>query len=68
MKLPGGLSMPYSLQDATAALVSVVIILGVVVLAVLERPIPPELGPPLGGAVTWLFIRSAQTTGKVNGT
>jgi len=47
-------------QDIAATVVAVLLTLGVIVLAVLTRPIPAELGPSLGAAMTLLFVRSAQ--------
>jgi len=48
-------------NDVAPALVAVLLVLGVLVLAVLGKPIPPELSTSLGAAVSWLFVRSAQS-------
>lgn len=47
--------------DYAPAVVAVLLVLGCIVLAVLERPIPAELSTSLGAAVSWLFVRSAQS-------
>jgi len=47
-------------QDAAAALVAIILAMGVVVLAVLDHDIPPEIAGPLGASTTWLFVRSVQ--------
>lgn len=52
--------MRFILQDLAATLVAVLLVSGIIALAALALPIPPELGPPLGAATTWLFIRGAQ--------
>lgn len=48
------------LQDLFAGFVAVVLVVGSVICAVLEEPIPAELSAPTAAAVTWLFMRSAQ--------
>lgn len=52
--------MRFILQDFAATLVAVLLVAGIIALAALGLPIPAELGPPLGAATTWLFIRGAQ--------
>jgi len=47
-------------QDVAACIVAVVIVIGIVVLALFSRPIPPELGIASGSAITWLFVRTTQ--------
>lgn len=55
----GILSRSVTFQDMTASLVSLVLVIGLLVLAFLDRPIPPSLTVALGSATTWLFIRAA---------
>jgi len=47
-------------QDAAAALVSVALVIGVIVLGVANKEIPDILNIALGSSATWLFARSAQ--------
>jgi hypothetical protein len=47
-------------QDLAASLVSVLLAIGVVLLAFAGKEVPAELGMALGSAITWLFVRSAQ--------
>jgi len=56
-------------HDVAAALVAVVLTIGIIILAVLELEIPSELGTSETVAITWLFIRSAQAAeqAKLNG-
>jgi len=50
----------WTIQDAAAALVSVIIAVGVVTIAILGRDMPPSLVGMGATAMTWLFMRSAQ--------
>lgn len=50
--------MKFTLQDLTAAIVAIVLCVGSVALAILQRPFPPELNVALGSALTWVFVRS----------
>jgi len=50
-------------QDLAAALVSLFLVAGIVVLAGLGREIPPSLTMVLGSSTTWLFIRTAPVAG-----
>ena len=51
--------MKLTIQDATAALVAVILSAGSIWLAIAGMAIPAELAGPLGMALTWLFVRSA---------
>jgi len=53
----------YSPQDTAAAVVSIVIVLGVVVLSAISKPVPSGLEIALGSAITWLYVRSAAAVG-----
>lgn len=48
------------IPDIAAAIVSVMLSATFVVHAWIGQSLPPEMGPVLGAATTWLFIRSAQ--------
>jgi len=48
-------------QDVAAALVSFLLVAGIVLLAALDKPIPPSLTMILGSSTTWLFMRTAPT-------
>jgi len=56
--------MKYDIHDQAAAIVSILIVLGVVVLSVLSRPVPSGLELALGSSITWLYVRSAAAVGK----
>jgi len=49
-----------TIQDFAASTVAVALVLGVIILGILERPIPSEIATSLGAAITWLFVRSTQ--------
>ena len=61
-------AMKISPQDAAAALVALVITIGIIALAWKGATPPPELSLAYGAAITWLFVRSTQpphdSTGK----
>lgn len=59
--------MRFTLQDFAATLVSVILALGLVLLALFGEAIPPELGTAVGTALGWLFARSAQAAVITNG-
>lgn len=59
--------MTYSINDVAAAVVSVILVLGAIVLAVLGRTIPSEVATGLGAALTWLYVRSTQLVERHNG-
>jgi len=50
----------FATQDAAAALVSIALVIGVIVLGVTNKEIPDILNIALGSSATWLFARSAQ--------
>jgi len=56
--------MTISPQDIAACIVAVILMAGLIVLAVLDKEIPPEMGIASGSAITWLFVRSAQVAEK----
>jgi len=47
-------------QDLAASIVAVALVGGVILIGVLEKPIPSEMATSLGAAITWLFVRSTQ--------
>lgn len=49
-----------SIQDFAASVVAVSLVLGVIILSILQDPIPSEIATSLGAAITWLFVRSTQ--------
>ncbi len=49
-----------SIQDFAASIVAVALVVGVILLSVLQDPIPSEIATSLGAAITWLFVRSTQ--------
>lgn len=53
--------MRFILQDLAATIVAIMLVMGVVGLSAIDQNVPAELGPPLGAATTWLFIRGAAT-------
>jgi len=55
--------MRENLQDDAAALVSIIVVVGVVLLSVIGRPVPDGLSSALGASMTWLFVRTAHTIG-----
>lgn len=55
--------MKASTQDTAAAIVSIIIVIGVVVLAVVGRQVPDGLDTALGASMTWLYVRTAHGMG-----
>lgn len=55
--------MKASTQDTAAAIVSIIIVVGVVILAGIGRPVPDGLDTALGAAMTWLYVRTAHGMG-----
>lgn len=47
-------------QDLAAAASAFVITVGVVILGLLQLPVPDALSTAQGASITWLFMRSAQ--------
>jgi len=47
-----------TVNDVAAAIVAVILAVGLVILAVLAAPIPDALSMATGSATTWLFLRS----------
>lgn len=56
--------MTFSYQDAAAALVAVILSLGIVYLSAVHVEIPQALATSEGSAIAWLFVRSAQEGAK----
>jgi len=57
--------VPWTLQDAAAALVSIILAVAVAALSLLSIEIPSALATGMGAAISWLFIRSAQAANGV---
>jgi len=51
-------------QDYSAAIVSITVVLGVVLLAVIGRAVPDVLNTALGASLTWLYVRTAHEMGR----
>jgi len=51
-----------AIHDVAASAVAVITVLGVLMLALLDKPIPNTLAAVQGASVSWLFIRSAVQT------
>jgi len=51
---------PDTLKEFFAGFVSLFLVAGLVVLAIVDREIPPSLSMALGSSMTWLFIRTAE--------
>jgi len=49
-----------TIQDLAASIVAVSLTLGLILLSALAVDIPSEMSTSLGGAITWLFVRSTQ--------
>lgn len=60
MKRPVVVALPRTVQDLAAAVVSVTLVVGIVVLKLAGKEVPSELAAALGASITWLFVRSSQ--------
>jgi len=51
-------------QDYAAAVVSILIVVGVLFLAGIQRQVPDVLNTALGASLTWLYVRTAAELGS----